>query len=283
MANGLAHVDVGDIRRFNWMRNEKNELICGIERHEDKFVRASEFSGSDIESYCEKMQISELVKKAINLSVRLNVAKPDEERRLQHNDVPEMYRRYNNVVWPQTGSGIIKHIQTNDSPKVEVCTAKHVVFNDQEAKKTRCRLYYDSREHRKVVLTGATESASDLNHDWCKFLCDVDSQEIKQIKENLEKFERELGNKKRKKMNRKRKVILISHPHGGYKHVSMGDQIIGKDGIKYDTPSCKGCSGGYIIPVGYIDKGTYVHSGSNYQGDKRLYGYASGLIPVVKN
>ncbi|KAK0050053.1 hypothetical protein Bpfe_020604 [Biomphalaria pfeifferi] len=267
MANGLAHVDVGDIRRFNWMRNQNDERICGLERHEDKFVRVSEFSGSDIEGYCESMQISELVKKAINLSVRLNVAKPDMERRLVHIN----------------GSGIIKHIQTNESPKVEVCTAKHVVSNDNEAKKTRCRLYFDGRESRKVVLKGATESASDLNNDWCKFLCDVDSQEIEQIRENLQTFEIELGNKKRKKMNRKRKVILISHPHGGYKYISMGDQIIEIDGIKYDTPSCKGCSGGYIIPVGYIDRGTYVHSVSYYQGDKRLYGYASGLIPVVRN
>ncbi|KAK6961730.1 hypothetical protein BgiMline_034463 [Biomphalaria glabrata] len=288
MANGSVKLKAADIRRYNYLTNEKNERLCAIDCHEDKFVLASEFPDSEMKRQCQKMNILELVNNSIQLSVRVEVrlTEPSQGRNQLQESVPEMYSKFKNVVMPHTGSGIIKDIYTNESSsesQVEVCTAMHVVFNDEEAKNTKCSLYFDGEGYRTVILTGINESGSNISSDWCKFLCKVDSQKIDEIKENFKKFETELGNKKRKKMNRKRKVILISHPHGGYKYISMGDQIIEKDGIRYDTPSCKGCSGGYIIPVGYIDKGTYVHSGSSYENGKRMYGYASGLIPVVKH
>ncbi|KAH9488448.1 hypothetical protein Btru_062808 [Bulinus truncatus] len=248
-----------------------NNSSCRRPNHENDFIPVNKFSGSHIETFCQETRLLPLIEAIIKLCVRIKVKCVSVDRHQENN---------NNSLKVGSGTILGTNLHTNE---VEICTAKHVVENPQEAGETICRLYFDGPKSQMVEFSGSNVVDLDDKKDWCRFICKVDAvEEMEKIRTTLGVYKSEYENVKRNKMSRKKKFIIISHPHGCYKYMSMGDQISEKDGfVTYDTPTCKGSSGGYIIPVGYRTKGVYVHRGTiMIDGVKR--GCSSGEIEVYR-
>ncbi|XP_059160770.1 uncharacterized protein LOC131944249 [Physella acuta] len=72
---------------------------------------------------------------------------------------------------------------------VKVITVSHVVFDEEEARQSSCRLWFDDDESPMVTLSGLTicKSMSDL--DWCSFYCVTHDKELAdKIEKKLKAF-----------------------------------------------------------------------------------------------
>ncbi|KAI8779085.1 hypothetical protein BgiBS90_020067, partial [Biomphalaria glabrata] len=163
-----------------------------------------------------------------------------------------------------------------------VNTAAHVVFDDVEAEHTSCRLFFDEpRCPTKVILEKLTVDVIDLDRDSCTLkhvTCDeaLGSRLYKTATRRndlwnkvLRKYQLRLADK----LN-----FIVSHPHGCFKQVSIGQWVenlkVGEyeDGIEitkltYTTSTCPGSSGAKVyclgLAIGHVHNGV-LKSGLNY-------------------
>ncbi|KAK0046748.1 hypothetical protein Bpfe_023772 [Biomphalaria pfeifferi] len=259
----MAHNDPNfgryDIQYFNSKDNNKKCKKDHGSCHEQAFVSISDFSTSTIAKFCEERKLLELVEAIIKLTVRITVKHASLERREIISKSNQCYK-YNDIRIPIYGSGTVLELSES---QVHVLTAKHVVFNSEESKNTECWLYFDGNSCKEIIIKGLSESDSNKKKDWCDFTCKIDEKEIEKLQQSLREYEQGLENLNRNKMKRHKKCIIVSHPHGCYKYVSMGSCELDKHGyLTYEAPTCRGSSGGYIIPIGCRTEGVFIHSGS---------------------
>ena len=228
----------------------------------------------------------EWLSEAVDLTVRLRVnhtslGRPD-------NDEFSDYRGSNNL---RVGTGFITLVRSEiDKPcSCDMCdetavrkhwvfqiqTAQHVVYNTEEAKETKVDLFYDDEKSQpdgKVVsLWGTRVIESITDSDYCLMECVTHDERIGERVEslycrwavrglynrdvliNLEK--RDQSDKLRKIFTRgdQRYVLIISHPHGQPKMMTVGKLRDGVDirddykYIEYHTATCPGSSGARIV------------------------------------
>ncbi|KAK0046741.1 hypothetical protein Bpfe_023765 [Biomphalaria pfeifferi] len=242
-----------DIQYFN---SKVNNIRCIKDHgscHEQAFVSISDFSTSTIAKFCEERKLLELVEAIIKLTVRITV----KHASLERSEITSIQcYKYND----KYGSGTVLELSES---QVHVLTAKHVVSNSEGSKNTECWLYFDGNSCKKIIIKGLSESDSNISKDWCDFTCEIDEKEIEKLHQSLREYEQGLENLNRNKMKRHKKCIIVSHPHGCYKYVSMGSCELDKHGyLTYKAPTCSGSSGGYIIPIGCRTEGVFIHSGS---------------------
>ncbi|KAK0045302.1 hypothetical protein Bpfe_025311 [Biomphalaria pfeifferi] len=168
----------------------------------------------------------------------------------------------------------------SDSPskqwmEVFVMTAKHVVYNDEEAKNTCCKLFYNNERSAEIVLNGISVDYEDKEKDRCLFKCATcDPDLMKRLDTSMKHFEIiwKKAYNKYKSLDVKRKLIcIVSHPHGHFKMVSIGHALKtvkkGKVWFQYvySTPTCPGSSGAATFVVGHTENFFYqhIHSHSN--------------------
>ncbi|KAK6980237.1 hypothetical protein BgiMline_021245, partial [Biomphalaria glabrata] len=159
--------------------------------------------------------------------------------------------------------------------EMTILTAGHVIFDNVEAKNTSCRLFYDeinspSIKIREMIVDDLRNFDIKTDKRFLKYVtCDYETKPtIDRLKINLQKL------KYKSFKDPEKRVILVSHPHGGPKQISIKNWCdVFSDGeftkYTYNAPTCPGSSG---APV-YILGGTYtdlVHSGTfndvNYSG-----------------
>ncbi|XP_059168974.1 uncharacterized protein LOC131950794 isoform X2 [Physella acuta] len=238
------------------------------------------------------------------LTVNINVLGASESRPENHNGKP--YPRYSNIApdMTRTGTGKIHTISIypddgdenchckkckNDQiitkiwGKVFILTAMHVVFDKFEAENTTCIWGHNTESCKVANLEGVDIRKATLMNDMCLFECvthDVDL--LKKLKGTIDLYTSHCAQvyEKFKHGPDKSLIILVSHPHGCAKHVSIG-KILTREKLPnedtrytYDAPTCNGCSG---APVYVLEKKngwwtTHVHSGSVVTG-----GSISGL------
>ncbi|KAH9509462.1 hypothetical protein Btru_045940 [Bulinus truncatus] len=145
--------------------------------------------------------------------------------------------------------------------EVNILTAKHVVFDESEAKFTSCFLNFNNRYSRPITLTGTGVGWNDLEEDICYLRCVThDVGLVGRLREGLDAFNRQCDvvYKKYKDVVPSADFIaVVSHPHGWYKQVSFGScsQVKKNNdgGSIYHYTACT-CSGSSGAPVYYINK-----------------------------
>ncbi|XP_059153042.1 uncharacterized protein LOC131938836 isoform X2 [Physella acuta] len=161
--------------------------------------------------------------------------------------------------------------------KVRVVTATHVVFDDSEARQSSCRLWFDDDQSPVVNIYGWKVNVSHTEGDVCWLDCvthDVDV--VGKLEEMMGRFDGLCG-KVRDKYKRRRGVvkliIIVSHPHGCSKQVSVGHWVDRQEvgGYRwtrytYTTCTCPGSSGAMVYRLGW-GWSQHPHSG----------GYSGGL------
>ncbi|KAK6979402.1 hypothetical protein BgiMline_020383, partial [Biomphalaria glabrata] len=180
------------------------------------------------------------------------------------------------------------HFPEKDWWEIQVLTATHVVFDNDEAKSTHFRFLFDSDDSPLVTLTGATVIDADIETDNCKLNLSVCNMSLgyrlfeimKNYNQNLEKvFTICTG-----QFNPFGLTIIISHPHGCSKKVSIGECVtveqVGQhcfnNRLIYTTSTCKGSSGAPVLCLDYIGWDPHVHSGTR---EESKYNY-SGPGPI---
>ncbi|XP_059146774.1 uncharacterized protein LOC131934709 [Physella acuta] len=165
---------------------------------------------------------------------------------------------------------------------VRVVTAKHVVFDDSEARQTRCVLGFDDNKSPVVSLDGwEVSGVADIEKDlcWLRYVtCDLELlDELGKMWQRFDDLCREVRNKYERFADVDKLTVIVSHPHGCPKQVSVGQWTHKHErgnGITYarywyTTCTCPGSSGAAVYRPGYNPCMLYdhPHSGSNSEGN----------------
>ncbi|XP_055898887.1 uncharacterized protein LOC129928446 [Biomphalaria glabrata] len=144
----------------------------------------------------------------------------------------------------------------------EVLTAAHVVFDQHEAEHTVLRLFYDAEDSPKVTVDKVKVQVVNIRRDFCKLkgiTCDQNlAEKLMHHWENFLYFWEKVNKKYKRSRDIFRLTIIVSHPHGCSKQVSVGHwkkkvKLDRKNFTKfaYTTSTCPGSSGALVHCVGY--------------------------------
>ncbi|XP_059160898.1 uncharacterized protein LOC131944357 [Physella acuta] len=164
--------------------------------------------------------------------------------------------------------------------EINVLTATHVVFDDNEARQTRCVLGFDDNKSPVVSLDGwEMFGGGDTERDWCRLsfvTCNLELvDEFDKICRRFIYQCRAVSNKYRRFDDVDKLTVIVSHPHGCPKQVSVG-QWTHRHEIDdtwtrywYTTCTCPGSSRAtvYRLGCGGWMSHHHPHSGSNSVGN----------------
>ncbi|XP_059160248.1 uncharacterized protein LOC131943913 [Physella acuta] len=154
--------------------------------------------------------------------------------------------------------------------EVKVLTARHVVFDTKEARKTSCRLWFDDDTSPVVKIYGWKVSESDTGKDMCWLHCvthDIGiGTKLEEMDMRFTILLKQINDKYMGIRNKDNLVIIVSHPHGCSKQVSVGHwvhrEIVGQwKRFAYKTSTCPGSSGALVYRLGWWSGPN--HSGAN--------------------
>ncbi|XP_059159283.1 uncharacterized protein LOC131943277 [Physella acuta] len=258
------------------------------------FIPVQDFTIDHLPADLREKSIFKFVQALADITVRVCVAGVSKDRPdvIPDSDTPYPFSEFRGQDVMMTGSGRIEDATKYDDEmlpchceeckesgqpcrvwgQVDVITARHVVFDQKEADNTSIRFWYDDEQSDVVTLEGWTINNPDTDGDWCS-LSHVthDEQLIGRLDAMYARWREKL-----KKLNAKyeatddvnKLVVLVSHPHGCAKRISIG-RWVHKQMLKYDNTrytytacSCPGSSGAYVYRLGCTFT-LHTHSGSN--------------------
>lgn len=158
--------------------------------------------------------------------------------------------------------------------KVNVLTAMHVVFDNSEGEKTICIWGYNTEDCVKETFDGVGCYKTSFDHDMCYVECIThDVNLVKRLKLYLEDYKAKcqvVRDKYANDLNAKMTVI-ISHPHGREKYISVGSwvekKVMNNGDTKYfyTTDTCQGCSGAPVFVLGRKEGWWLTHRHSGFE------------------
>lgn len=170
-----------------------------------------------------------------------------------------------------SGSGWVRDLEVRHSPcRCQACDGKntsytkwwliriytscHVVYDTSEAVETEVDLFYDDESSRgrgggMVTIKGIKATYRDEDHDSCKFYCATHNEALVT---KLEALTSKWDKKPAGLMEMESLCVVISHPHGKSKHITIGEVRGSTEEIfgwtkTYTTDTCKGSSGAPVI------------------------------------
>ncbi|XP_055866317.1 uncharacterized protein LOC106050695 [Biomphalaria glabrata] len=294
-------------------KTEKEESIKGCLKPHNNQLTTSEFTINSLPEGYQEDDLYELVNYIADFTVRISV-NFSSKKRLNFWQQAKVQFQGNNRGERHSGSGRIadvyqdtNEIKTclcsncingtkNNAPKeiwtVVVFTATHVVFDDSEARRSECKLFYDTKDGMFKQLNVSKCRWRNVAGDLCFIECvTCDSKFANEIKAKFKRFnELWKGIRDRYALEQehdsKRLVVIVSHPHGKpQKKISVGrlqkkyDRHLKNDlgyQLFYDSPTCKGSSGApvYLYGQDWFQE-EYVHSGTN----KKQLNYSTTWCP----
>ncbi|GFN82470.1 cytochrome p450, family 3, subfamily a, polypeptide 65 [Plakobranchus ocellatus] len=244
------------VRRWEGCR--KNPGHCN-------FIPITEFSITDLPESYQIPEVFDLIKNvsARTVRIRVNYTSPARPEDYVFSDSRGKYI-------PHVGSGWIRDLEKRYGPcrcpecdgqatpfkqwwLVRVYTCSHVVFDTKEAQSTMVDVFYESEASRKngemMTMPGFKVTYRDEDHDSCKFYCITHDEElIKKLTVYTSKWEKI----PKALMAMESLCVVVSHPHGRSKLVTVGelkdwkDEVFGVSQI-YSTATCGGSSGAPVI------------------------------------
>ncbi|XP_059159728.1 uncharacterized protein LOC131943563 isoform X1 [Physella acuta] len=161
---------------------------------------------------------------------------------------------------------------------VRVVTATHVVFDDSEARQTRCVVGFDDNKSPGVNLDGwEVVGVPNIERDWRELIyvtCDLNLvDELDTMRRRFDVLCGEVDDKYWRFDDVDKLTVIVSHPHGCPKQVSVGQwthrhERDGWTRYWYTTCTCPGSSGAHVYMLGHV--GLFYHhphSGSNSEGN----------------
>ncbi|CAL1533099.1 unnamed protein product [Lymnaea stagnalis] len=132
--------------------------------------------------------------------------------------------------------------------EIKIATSRHVVFDQSEAEHTTCILNFDNEDSDVIELKCSNVKYASTIEDNCVFICKTDNMTlVKQLRNYIYDFifiHEELYEKYRH-VPQNDLVLMVSHPHGQTKKVSIGS-CADPNTNTYKLASCKGSSGAPI-------------------------------------
>ncbi|KAI8780336.1 hypothetical protein BgiBS90_019530 [Biomphalaria glabrata] len=160
----------------------------------------------------------------------------------------------------------------------DVYTATHVVFDSLEANHTTLRLFYDREDSQVVSVDKVSVRYVNIEDDRCRLKCVTCDKtlgnKLMGMYKHFENVWMKVWNKYSASRSPHKLTLIVSHPHGCSKQVSVGqwkDRLEvggGRSKLTYTTCTCPGSSGAHVHCLGYY-KWTWtdlVHSGSLKSG-----------------
>ncbi|CAL1546475.1 unnamed protein product [Lymnaea stagnalis] len=248
----------------------------------------------------------ELVKAVANITVRVCVQNVSFER---PNFTADTYGPYpfsdrRGSIATRTGTGYVYRIDRKrdtccictqckkaDTPsnhwgEIWVVTATKVVFDNQEARRTTCRIFYDeiNSPFKKNLLEDFSVEEANIETDRCVIKCATcDPEILDNVSSLLRQAEICRSSLVEKYIGREEEPILaiiVSHPHGCTKQVTVGEwrerrekRELGADltHYTYTASTCPGSEGAPVVMLSRINHMAYhTHSGTNADG----FGYS---------
>ncbi|XP_059166724.1 uncharacterized protein LOC131948992 [Physella acuta] len=169
----------------------------------------------------------------------------------------------------------------SDTPSKEwwnvvIATSTHVVFDPSEALKCRCRLWFDEDTSPVVNVYGWGEGFFDIDSDWCLVFCATHDLFIgDKMQKMVERFDGlcvDVMDTCRGDKDVDKLTIIVSHPHGCAKQVSIGHWVDRNDEdsrwtrYTYTTSTCPGSSGALVYRLGCNWLSNHRHCGYNSKG-----------------
>ncbi|XP_013083124.1 uncharacterized protein LOC106068335 [Biomphalaria glabrata] len=177
--------------------------------------------------------------------------------------------------------------QPSDTPshvwwEITIETAAHVVSEETDTAKVTLRFFFDSEDSRFVVLDHVSISEFSKERDRCQIKCVTCDESIgkrlEDLNEKIDDLWRTTYYKYSSLKDVDRLAIIISHPHGCAKQISIGRWTsrtkVGEcySQFTYTTCTCPGSSGAYVLLIGYSGlrgKDPILHQGSENSGLNR--------------
>ena len=140
--------------------------------------------------------------------------------------------------------------------EIHVITACHVVYDQEEARRTQVDIFYDEKgSKRKRIIWGFDVVEKDNENDTCTLRCLTHDCSLFQqltrliVCPGLPRCDCRFQDRVSK---RRSACLIVSHPHGRPKHVPVGEMTSFlspkfKDMIKYTAETCPGSSGALIL------------------------------------
>ncbi|XP_059153043.1 uncharacterized protein LOC131938838 [Physella acuta] len=160
--------------------------------------------------------------------------------------------------------------------EVGVLTANHVVYDSSEARQSSCRLWFDDDKSPVVNIYGWEVEWSGTEGDWCELWCVTHDVDVGgKLDEMVRRFDGLWGKVNDKYASRRdvdKLTIIVSHPHGCSKQVSVGhwvhrQEVVGRrTRYTYKTSTCPGSSGALVYRLGCDRLSDHPHSGANSGG-----------------
>ncbi|XP_059158634.1 uncharacterized protein LOC131942727 [Physella acuta] len=154
--------------------------------------------------------------------------------------------------------------------RIMIYTAKHVVYDKIEAQHSTVTFNYDDSTDAGVSFRVVDVEKTRVDSDFtCLIIdvCDVKMAEgIKKMRDELYKLCQTV--RKKYKDKGKKLTIIVSHPHGCSKHISVGEWLERErhegrmTNYSYTACTCPGSSGALVYTLGWRGwKSAHVHCG----------------------
>ncbi|XP_059169186.1 uncharacterized protein LOC131950966 [Physella acuta] len=255
------------------------------------FIPVNDINMDHLPSKYRDAAVLESIKTLSALTVMLKVKYTSTERpdsvHLFSGQYPFFNNRGSDVL--RTGTGRVWHVdkytekdnkgtcpcdkcQHSDTPskvwgEFQVLTASHVVFDESEVRETKCIFGYDQNDSEVKTLQGCKLLDADSQKDWCRFTCATCDMTLVEEQLKMSSYFMELSRILQRQFSSiedDTMAIIVSHPHGCPKQVTIGKlktELKRKgyrtlyNGEKYDwtytkytytTPTCNGSSGATV-------------------------------------
>ncbi|KAK6959103.1 hypothetical protein BgiMline_036577 [Biomphalaria glabrata] len=273
-------------------------ICCRKNPDHTTFFPVDDFTIQHLPERYRDPDLFDLVKVTSDITVRVAVDYTDESR-------PEFYPE-TNVPYPffetigkkllRTGTGRVwdvrkltnedevccpcKACQSSETPtktwgQINVITATHVVFSVSEAKRSTCRLGFNSKGCEYVEVEGVGKDGSDIFADRYLLTCVThDVELVDRLRKSVDLYNDLCFKVFKKYYNTKdedRLTIIVSHPHGCSKQISLGEWTakyeVSRGTTKYSYTACT-CPGSSGAPVYTLGRSgwrwmySHVHSGA---------------------
>ncbi|KAK0048319.1 STE20-like serine/threonine-protein kinase isoform X2 [Biomphalaria pfeifferi] len=192
-------------------KNPWPKSCAGRHKHK-KFIPIKQFSVKNLPKRNRDERLVEIIKLLSICTVRITVKKTD---------YLGLKTKLTNQL--QTGTGTVIDVFNSEtgSARIQIKTAFHVVSSDLEARNTTVDFFYDEEKSDKIrTLQGNCLGDSDSNEDWSIFECYTEDKKLAVfLKSNLDHY----YDKSSLYKEASNLAIIVSHPHGFSKHVSVGE------------------------------------------------------------